>query len=100
MHLCRQGGVCLSLLLRSACFRGRKLVVVAGVISVVFPLLPLQVVFEGVRGNGPYGDIAIDDVAFTNSKCSGGYIEMVSVWCACILVSTVCIVYRACMSDV
>ena len=34
-----------------------------------------------MRGNGPYGDIAIDDIAFTNSKCSGGYIEMVSVVC-------------------
>ena len=37
----------------------------------------LQVVLEGVRGNGPYGDIAVDDIAFTNSKCSGGCLESV-----------------------
>ena len=43
-----------------------------------------------MRGNGPYGDIAIDDIAFTNSKCSGGYLEVVSVY---MHVSTVCIMY-------
>lgn len=35
----------------------------------------VQVVFEGVRGNGPYGDMAIDDIGFTNSRCVGEQIS-------------------------
>ena len=30
----------------------------------------LQVVFEGVIGNGYQGDIAIDDISVMNGKCS------------------------------
>jgi len=28
-----------------------------------------QVVFEAVRGNGYHGDIALDDISFTNAAC-------------------------------
>ena len=31
---------------------------------------PLQVVFEGVRGRGVSGDIAIDDITFATTRCS------------------------------
>ena len=31
----------------------------------------LQLVFEGIRGNGIRSDIAIDDVKITNGACSG-----------------------------
>lgn len=31
---------------------------------------PLQVVFEAVRGRGVSGDIAIDDITFTTTRCS------------------------------
>ena len=30
----------------------------------------LQIVFEAIRGNGDKGDIAIDDVAYSNGACS------------------------------
>ncbi|KAK7473655.1 hypothetical protein BaRGS_00035133, partial [Batillaria attramentaria] len=32
--------------------------------------LDFKVVFQGIRGNGPYGDIALDDIGFTNSRCA------------------------------
>lgn len=28
-----------------------------------------QIVFEAVRGNGFSGDIALDDISFTNAQC-------------------------------
>ncbi|KAK3573176.1 hypothetical protein QTP86_014847, partial [Hemibagrus guttatus] len=36
---------------------------------VVYPSGPFQVVFEGIRGDGFEGDIAIDDVSVTKGKC-------------------------------
>ncbi|KAI1895183.1 hypothetical protein AGOR_G00103670 [Albula goreensis] len=36
---------------------------------IVNPIGPFQVVFEGVRGTGYEGDIAIDDVSVTKGKC-------------------------------
>ncbi|XP_035387783.1 MAM domain-containing glycosylphosphatidylinositol anchor protein 1 isoform X3 [Electrophorus electricus] len=36
---------------------------------VVYPGGPFQVVFEGIRGDGYEGDIAIDDVSVTKGKC-------------------------------
>uniref|UniRef100_A0A8C2HF28 MAM domain containing glycosylphosphatidylinositol anchor 1 n=1 Tax=Cyprinus carpio TaxID=7962 RepID=A0A8C2HF28_CYPCA len=35
----------------------------------IYPSGPFQVVFEGIRGNGFEGDIAIDDVSVTKGKC-------------------------------
>ncbi|XP_073776392.1 MAM domain-containing glycosylphosphatidylinositol anchor protein 1 isoform X2 [Danio rerio] len=35
----------------------------------LYPSGPFQVVFEGIRGNGFEGDIAIDDVSVTKGKC-------------------------------
>ncbi|KAJ8401175.1 hypothetical protein AAFF_G00387570, partial [Aldrovandia affinis] len=35
----------------------------------ITPIGPFQVVFEGVRGTGYEGDIAIDDVSVTKGKC-------------------------------
>ncbi|KAL8608892.1 hypothetical protein ACOMHN_065230 [Nucella lapillus] len=32
--------------------------------------LDYHVVFVGIRGNGPMGDIALDDIAFTNTRCT------------------------------
>ncbi|EDO28586.1 predicted protein [Nematostella vectensis] len=29
-----------------------------------------RIIFEGVRGNGYTGDIALDDISFTNGKCN------------------------------
>ncbi|XP_065152190.1 MAM domain-containing glycosylphosphatidylinositol anchor protein 1 isoform X1 [Paramisgurnus dabryanus] len=37
--------------------------------AVIYPSGPFQVVFEGIRGNGFEGDIAIDDVSVTKGKC-------------------------------
>lgn len=31
----------------------------------------LQFLVEGVRGNGAAGDIAIDDITISNTRCSG-----------------------------
>lgn len=39
-----------------------------GGLQVVF-FFPFQVVFEGIRGPGYEGDIAIDDVSITIGKC-------------------------------
>ncbi|XP_017550923.1 MAM domain-containing glycosylphosphatidylinositol anchor protein 1 [Pygocentrus nattereri] len=36
----------------------------------VYPSGPFQVVFEGIRGDGFEGDIAIDDVSVTKGKCT------------------------------
>ena len=30
----------------------------------------LQIIIEGIRGNGYYGDIAVDDVSFRDGSCS------------------------------
>ncbi|XP_026120682.1 MAM domain-containing glycosylphosphatidylinositol anchor protein 1-like [Carassius auratus] len=35
----------------------------------IYPSGPFQVVFEGIRGNGFEGDIAIDDVSVSKGKC-------------------------------
>uniref|UniRef100_A0A9J8D591 MAM domain containing glycosylphosphatidylinositol anchor 1 n=2 Tax=Cyprinus carpio TaxID=7962 RepID=A0A9J8D591_CYPCA len=35
----------------------------------IYPSGPFQVVFEGIRGNGYEGDIAIDDVSVSKGKC-------------------------------
>lgn len=32
-------------------------------------LMPLQIIFEGVRGSGYLGDIAIDDVTLKKGEC-------------------------------
>lgn len=32
-------------------------------------LIPLQIIFEGVRGSGYLGDIAIDDVTLKKGEC-------------------------------
>jgi len=41
----------------------------------LYPLYPcffvLQIVFEAVRGNGYRGDIAVDDISFINTPCTG-----------------------------
>ncbi|KAI7805265.1 putative MAM domain-containing glycosylphosphatidylinositol anchor protein 1-like [Triplophysa rosa] len=37
--------------------------------AVIYPSGPFQVIFEGIRGNGFEGDIAIDDVSVTKGKC-------------------------------
>jgi hypothetical protein len=29
------------------------------------------VIFEGVRGSGVYGDIAVDDISMTSAACGG-----------------------------
>ncbi|XP_072533520.1 MAM domain-containing glycosylphosphatidylinositol anchor protein 1 isoform X2 [Salminus brasiliensis] len=37
---------------------------------IMYPSGPFQVVFEGIRGDGFEGDIAIDDVSVTKGKCT------------------------------
>ena len=36
----------------------------------MFCCIFFQLMLEGVRGNGPNGDIALDDVSMINKKCS------------------------------
>ena len=44
---------------------------------------PFQVAFEGTRGSGYQGDIAIDDVSFKDGPCSSSSSGMISISMYC-----------------